>query len=210
MSDDPFDASVKTSTPADPWSAIPPLAMVVREVERTIVMEGSSEPPSTLRMQESKILSQFQAVIRASSPTLRTLVALMATISALGLCAALALDGPSGSPMCGLMALVSIAAFPLRAIWLWALARDELAMDVSRFSALSRGVLGPARHEFDVAEIYGFGYQRHRSRPWRYQLVVVMRSGWTAPIDLACTRREELRFVARRLNAELASLQSAR
>ncbi|MFO0558185.1 MAG: hypothetical protein U0269_09210 [Polyangiales bacterium] len=209
MSDDPFDPSVLTAAQDTAWAApAADASMVVRDVEQTIVMEGSSEPPSTLKMQEATPLGKFQAIIGASSPRARSLFAALATVAALGLALAIAMDGPRGEPVCAVMSLVAMALFPLRAAWLWALSKHELELSATRFSAVSRGVLGLVRHEFDARTIHGFGYQRHPTRPWRYQLVVVLRSGWTAAIDIACSRRDEVRFVARRLNAELALLQA--
>lgn len=211
MADDPFDASVQTATSESAWSApVGPSSMVVHSVEQTIVMEGRSDPPSSLRMQERHASGNLQAIVGPSDPFGRSMIAALATAAAVLLTLAIAMDGPRGEPVCAVMSLVAMALFPLRAAWIWALSKHELALDALRFSAVSRGVLGRVRHELDSRTIHGFGYQRHRTRPWRYQLVVVLRSGWTVPVDLPCHRRDEVRFVARRLNAELAAVQAKR
>lgn len=182
-----------------------PSAIVVHHVEPTIVMEGSSEPPSSLRLSDRSSADSFDATIHGTKPW-RITVAMFSTV--LALASALSpLTGPSSDAWCGVIALLAVVAAPLLMLWTWALAKSDVTLDAQTFTVVSKATLGNARYEFDSREIHGFGYQRSPSRPWRFELVVVFRAGWTTRVPLACTRRDEVRFIARRLNASLALLQ---
>jgi hypothetical protein len=209
--DDPRAAPTGYAEPAQSEWLPPPTssARAAPKLKQTVMFEGEMIAPSTLRMTELTLGEAFSARLWNSARSVRR----GALIAALVLAAVVSIIGTAAagaSVACVAISLAILAALPALLLWRWASAELELIMDRREFALRGLSFMGPGHVRMALADVHGFGFQRsHRGVP-RYQLVVVSHTGMTTAIDLPCTRMEEVRFVSRRLNAELARVQAER
>jgi hypothetical protein len=58
-----------------------------------------------------------------------------------------------------------------------------------------------------IGDIHGFGYQRRPGLPIGWEVTAITRSGLVIGIAVPTRRKEDARWIARRLNAALAEVQ---
>jgi hypothetical protein len=210
-SDDPRAAPTGYAEPAQSEWLPPPTssALAAPKLKQTVMFEGEMIAPSTLRMTERAAGDAFSARLWNSARGVRRGALLAALLlSTVAAVVGTAVAGPGVA--CGAISLAIVATLPALLLWRWATTELELTMDRSEFALRGLSFMAPGHVRMGLADVHGFGFQRsHRGVP-RYQLVVVSHTGMTTAIDLPCTRMEEVRFVARRLNAELARVQAER
>jgi hypothetical protein len=210
--DDPHRgaATIERPAPAAAPFATASTSLAVR-METTVLLEGESAAPSTIELVAESDAPFFATLgVSAKRARRRKLFAaalgmLSILVIALGFAASLA--GGVVVALCGflpyLLAMAALPVFAARHLF----RRQELRLDSEVFGVRLQSKRGAHWISTETSRVFGFGYQRMPGRPWRWQLVVVFHSGFTVPIDLVVTRRDEVRFVARRLNAALGTVQ---
>lgn len=182
-------------------------SVLAARMAQTVMPEGEVAAPSTIELEEQPT-PQFAATLRVSEKRRRrrraVAIAVVAAWVAV-LVAALASNAMlSGGGVSWAMSFVA----PLL-VWLWSRRIQHLWLDRESFSLRAQPAFGSGWQSVQTRLIFGFGYQRVAPRRDRWQLVVVLHTGVTMPLDLIVSDRAEVRFIARRLNAALADVQRA-
>jgi hypothetical protein len=211
-SDDPRRAQAAYAEPAATQWAVPAgtsSALAAPKLKQTVMYEGEMVAPSTLRMTEQSAAGVYTAQLcnQARQRRRAMLVLLLVTTVAVSALSVAVFREPG---VCFALSVAILGVLPAMFAWRWASFDVELSMSNREFSLLGRSFMGPGHARYALETVHGFGFQRSLRGLPRYQLVVVFHSGMTTAIDLPCTRMEEVRFVARRLNAELARAQESR
>lgn len=208
MDDDERNRVATRDVEGAPTPVVQPKALAVR-MQETVILEGAMVAPSSIDL-EVTTDAPFTAQLRASAARRRRR-GILATLIVFAWGCALASLFAGGTPeaLCSGMSLAIMTCFVPLAALAWARRSQDLRLDAAVFATQStpKGFMGWRRIE--SATIFGFGYQRHPKWRWKWQLVVVLHSGFTIPIDVTVAEKDAVRFIARRLNAALAAVQRA-
>lgn len=192
---DPFDPSAPHASTA---SVSPGRGAIVR-VEETIVSEGESAPPSSMRYEERVDGATFRARVAVGSSRARGELA--------GALVALFAAGSVAFVLGSFVAPIAatVLAWPRL---VRALSVEPLQLELGPYRFV---VDGKARGQSECAtgELQGFGYRRSPRTRSAYDVIVLFRSGSALAVVVPCDSKPEARFLARRLNAALGEAQRA-
>lgn len=190
---------------------------VPKAMELTVVKEGEAAVPSSMEWTERTSQGSGDvgvvATIRGKGryhQTLKLIAVGMIIAYVLFIAIVLFAQGTvsldPGSLFCGFI----IGLFPLilpASLVANAIRKGQMVLGPYALEYREKGLIRSRSVAINVADIHGFGYQRSADNRFAWEVAAILRSGMTVSVPIPTVRKEDARWVARRLNAALAEVQ---